>query len=64
MWQHFNISVVREGWLLLGSTVWQHFTISVVREGWLLLSSSVAECYYLCGKRGVAALEKYSLAAF
>ena len=58
MWQHFNISVVRDWWLLLGSTVWQHFTISVVREGWLLLSSSVAECYYLGGKRGVAALEK------
>ena len=24
----------------------------------------MAEFYYLCGKRGVAALEKYSVAAF
>jgi hypothetical protein len=36
----------------------------LVRDGWLLLRSSLAAFYYLCGKRGVAALEKYSLAAF
>ena len=44
--------------------MWQNFTISVVREWWLLLRSSLSAFYYLCGKRGVAALEKYSLAAF
>ena len=43
--------------------MWQNVTISVVREGWLLLRSSLAAFYYLSGKRGVAALEKYSLVA-
>jgi hypothetical protein len=57
VWQHFTISVVSEGWLLLRSSV-VHFTISVVREGWLLLKSSLAAFYYLGGKRRVAALEK------
>ena len=58
MWHKFTISVVREGWLLLRSTVWQNFTISVVREGLLLLRISLAAFYYLGGKRGVSALEK------
>jgi hypothetical protein len=64
VWQNFTISVVRDGWLLLRSSLAAFYYLCGKREVAALEKYSLAAFYYLCGKRGVAALEKYSLAAF
>ena len=56
MWQHFTISVVREGLLLLRSSLAAFYYLCDKRRVAALEKYNLAAFYYLCGKGGVAAL--------
>ena len=55
MWHHFTISVVREGLLLLRSSVAAFYYLGGKRGVAALEKYSLAAFYYFGGKRGVAA---------